>query len=56
MDMTPVCDRCGKVAPLDEKMSTPEWKAYNVKIPCGCGGKFTPRFLLNKEGETDENA
>lgn len=31
MDMTPVCERCGKVAPVDEKMSTPNWTPQRVK-------------------------
>lgn len=54
LDMTLVCDKCGKPAPVDEKMSTSVWKVYNVKEPCECGGKFTPKFLLDKE--KDENA
>lgn len=55
MDMTPVCDKCGKVAPVDEKMSTPVWKVHRVKEPCECGGKFTPKFLLNKETGDEED-
>ena len=47
MDMTPVCEKCGKVAPVDEKMSTETWKVYRVKDPCECGGLFKPKFLLN---------
>lgn len=47
MDMTPVCDVCRKIAPVDEKMSTPNWTVYRVKEPCECGGHFTPRFLLD---------
>lgn len=46
LDMVPVCDKCGKAAPIDEKMSTPYWTAYRVKEPCECGGTFTPKFLL----------
>ena len=50
MDTTPICDKCGKVAPIDEKMSTTNWTVYRVMEPCECGGKFTPRFLIkNKE-------
>ena len=45
-DPTCVCDKCGSVAPIDEEMSTPEWTVYQVKEPCECGGKFTPKFLL----------
>lgn len=46
MDMIPVCDKCGKPAPIDEKMSTPNWTAYRVKEPCECGGKYISKFLL----------
>ncbi len=49
LDMTPVCNKCGKVAPVDEKMSTPNWKVYRVKEPCECGGQFMPKALLGKE-------
>ena len=47
MDMTPVCERCGKVAPVDEKMSTPNWTVYRTKEPCECGGKYTARAFLD---------
>lgn len=50
MDMTPVCNKCGAAAPVDEKMSTPNWTVYRVKEPCACGGKFVPKFMLDKEG------
>ena len=42
MDMTPVCERCGKVAPVGEKLSAPNWTVYRTKEPCECGGKYTP--------------
>ena len=48
IDMTPVCNKCGKVAPVDEKMSNQNLVAYRVKDPCECGGKFVPKCLLNK--------
>ena len=47
MDMTPVCERCGKAAPVDEKLSTPNWKVYRTKEPCECGGKYTARAFLD---------
>ena len=47
MDMTPVCERCGKVAPVDEKLSTPNWTVYRTKEPCECGGKYTARAFLD---------
>lgn len=52
LDMTPVCEKCGKVAPIDKEMSTPNWTVYRVKEPCECGGAFKARFLLEKEGST----
>lgn len=48
MDMTPICERCGKVAPIDEKMSTPNWTVHKVKEPCECGGKYKPRFMIEE--------
>ena len=38
MDMTPACERGGKVAPVDEKLSTPNWTVYRTKETCECGG------------------
>lgn len=49
IDMTPVCDKCGKVAPIDKEMSTPQWVVYEVGKPCECGGSFMPKFLLEDE-------
>ena len=48
LDMTPVCNNCGKLAPVDEKMSNANWTVYRVKDPCECGGQFIPRALLRK--------
>lgn len=48
-ESTPVCEKCGKVAPVDEEHSINGWTAYRIKEPCECGGEFTPRFLLEKE-------
>jgi len=56
MDMTPVCDRCGKTAPINVEMSTKEWTVYCVKEPCECGGRFTPKFLLNDRNSGEEEA
>ena len=39
LDMTPVCERCGKVAP--------NWTVYRTKEPCECGGKYTARAFLD---------
>ena len=48
IDMTPVCDKCGKEAPIDLEMSTAQWKVYRVKEPCKCGGHFKSKFLLEE--------
>lgn len=45
-DMTPVCEKCGKVAPIDNDMSTDTWIVYRVKEPCKCGGRYKPKFML----------
>lgn len=50
IDMTPICDKCGKTAPINEKISTQNWTVYQVKKPCECGGNFKPKFLLDLEG------
>ena len=47
MDITPVCKRCGKVAPVDEKLSPPNWTGYRTKEPCECGGKYTAHAPLD---------
>ena len=47
MDMTPVCERCGKAAPVDNKLSTPNWTVYRTKEQCECGGKYTARAFLD---------
>lgn len=49
-EMTPVCDRCRKPAPIREDMSTSCWTVYDTKQPCECGGKYVARFMLE---ETD---
>lgn len=50
MDMTPICEKCGKVAPIDKEKSTSNWTVYVINKPCKCGGEFTPRFILEEEG------
>lgn len=54
LDMTPVCNKCGRVAPIDEKMSSANWTAYRVKEPCECGGEFYPKFMLDEKSEEHE--
>jgi len=38
LDMTPICDKCGKVAPINEEKSNESWIIYDVKDLCECGG------------------
>lgn len=49
LDVTPICDRCGKVAPINEEQSNKNWIVYTVKEPCECGGKFRARCLVEME-------
>lgn len=49
IDMTPVCENCGKTAPINKEMSTPNWTVFLVKDPCECGGNFIAKFLLDRE-------
>lgn len=45
LEMEPICDKCGKSAPINEEMSTPTWTVYETKVPCECGGTFKPKFM-----------
>ena len=56
IDMTPICNKCGKTAPINEKMSTSNWTVYMIKEPCKCGGQFKAKFLLRKETATHGEA
>lgn len=40
LTLRPLCDKCGKVAPLNKEMTTENWIVYNTKENCDCGGKF----------------
>lgn len=51
LDFTPVCNKCGKLAPIDEERSSDNWVVYRTKEPCECGGRFTPKCLLKTEEE-----
>lgn len=42
----PKCNKCGKVAPIDKKMSNENWIVYKTKELCKCGGKFKIDFLF----------
>ena len=54
-DMTPVCEKCGAIAPIDAEMSTKNWTVYRVKVPCVCGGKYISRYLLETAQEGAEH-
>lgn len=49
MDMTHICEKCHKVAPINYEASNSNWIVYDVKKPCECGGKFKARFLVLDE-------
>lgn len=40
-----VCEKCGKTAPIDTEKSNSNWTVYNVKEPCECGGRFSPKLV-----------
>lgn len=40
----PTCNKCGKEAPIDKKMSNENWTVYKTKEPCECGGEFNIKF------------
>lgn len=54
MDMTPVCEKCGAVAPVDKEMSTENWIVHRVKEPCRCGGKYISKWLLEQKNADKE--
>lgn len=54
LDMTPICDKCGRIAPIDQDMSTTQLTVYRVKEPCECGGHFKLKFMLETIREEEE--
>lgn len=53
MDMTPICEKCHKIAPINYEMSNDNWIVYDVKEPCECGGKFRAKCLVLSEQDKD---
>ena len=49
----PICNKCGKVAPIDEKLSTPNWTVYRLNEKCECGGTYI--MQLQKEQENNDD-
>lgn len=49
MDMTPICEKCRKVAPIDKEKSTNCWTVYKIKEPCECGGEYKPRCFVEED-------
>ena len=47
--MTVYCEKCGKLAPVDEKSSNENWRAYDMTKPCECGGKFIVKHEIIKD-------
>jgi len=35
-----ICDKCNKEQKPDKKQSNENWKVYDPKEKCKCGGKF----------------
>lgn len=50
MDMTPICDKCGATAPIDNAKTNDNWQVYDTSERCKCGGNFVPRFILECKG------
>lgn len=48
-DMTPICDKCHKIAPINRDKSN--WIVYEIKEPCECGGRYRPRYFVENEQE-----
>ena len=40
----PTCNKCGKVALIDEEMSNENWTVYKEKELCKCGREFKIKF------------
>ena len=36
------CNKCGKVAPIDEERTTNRFIVYTTEESCECGGQFVP--------------
>lgn len=49
MDMTPICEKCGKIAPIDAEKSTANWTVYKIKEHCECGGEYKARCFIEEE-------
>jgi len=39
------CNKCKKKQEPDKKQSNKNWKVF-PNIPCDCGGKFEPKFII----------
>ena len=42
----PVCDKCGKEAPIDKQKSNHSWVVYLPDKKCSCGGSYKFNFLI----------
>lgn len=47
--MTVLCDKCGKLAPVDKKHSNENWISYDTSKSCECGGKFIAKHETIKD-------
>lgn len=48
MEFTPICDKCGKVAPINKEKSSVNWTAYKIGQKCKCGGNFKQKCLIEQ--------
>ena len=39
-NLTTVCNKCGKEAPINNEMSNKNWIVYDTSKPCDCGGQW----------------
>ena len=39
-NLTTVCNKCGKEAPINNEMSNKNWIVYDTSKPCECGGQW----------------
>ena len=51
LDTTPICEKCKKVAPINESASNENWIVYDVRELCECGGRFRARCLVEINDE-----
>lgn len=46
--MVRYCEKCGALQKPDEKKSNENWKVFDCKEKCECGGKFVTRYEVDE--------